>query len=54
MRRMVLLPLPLAPRRTNSSPSWTSSEVGLTTGWPPKLLASPSSRIDIYFFGPPE
>ena len=34
MRRTVLLPLPLGPMRTKNSPSPTSSETRLTTGWP--------------------
>src|SRR5262245_55766596 len=46
MRSTVLLPLPLGPRRTKSSPSPISSDRFATTVWPPKPLPRCSRTID--------
>src|SRR5690349_22682741 len=46
MRSSVLLPLPLAPSSTNSSPEAISSETPSSTTCEPKRLLMPSTRID--------
>jgi hypothetical protein len=45
--RIVLLPLPLGPRRTRSSPSPISSETWFTIAWRSNLFVIWSSTIDI-------
>src|SRR5438034_620459 len=47
IRRIVLLPLPLAPKSTNSSPSRTSSDTRSTMTCRPKCLAICSRAMDI-------
>src|SRR5258706_15538014 len=47
IRRTVLLPLPLDPRRTKSSPSAISSVTRSTTAGPPKRLVNPSRTMDM-------
>src|SRR5258706_2136746 len=47
IRRTVLLPPPLDPRRTKSSPSAISSVTRSTTAGPPKRLVNPSRTMDM-------
>ncbi len=46
-RSSVLLPLPLGPSSTKNSPSATSSDTSLTTGWPWYRLVTWSSVMDM-------
>src|SRR6476660_7802168 len=53
MRRTVLLPLPLEPRRTKSSPSAISRATRSTTARPSKRFVSWSRTMDIGLLGRP-